>query len=86
MSKEIRKYIDTFKERITENLNISEDSTGFTMDDLNQTFDMGRSYRYNDLKRAFEAGRRMKWTDINQEEQEPYYYSFEQWFDETKSR
>lgn len=67
MSKEIREYIDTFKEKINENLNISDVSVRFTLDDL---------------KRAFEAGRRMSWTDINQEEQEPYYYTFEEWFDE----
>jgi hypothetical protein len=71
MGHEMREYIDTFKKRITENFNISEDSGSFS---------------FNDLKRAFEAGRRMSWTDINQEEQEPYYYSFEEWFDEIKSK
>jgi hypothetical protein len=24
----------------------------------------------------------MSWTDINQEEQEPYYYSFDEWYEE----
>ena len=73
MEHEMRKYIDTFKQKLTEseNLNISDVSGSFTLDDL---------------KRSFEAGRRMSWTDINQEEQEPYYYSFEEWLDEFNSR
>ncbi len=69
MSTEMRKYIDTFKQRLTEseNLNISDVRSSFTLDDL---------------KKAFESGRRMSWTDINQEEQEPYYYSFDEWYEE----
>ena len=34
-------------------------------------------YTLDDLRKAFEAGNKMVWTDINQEEKEPYYYSFE---------
>ncbi len=41
-----------------------------------------KTYTLDDLRKAFEAGNKMVWTDINQEEKEPYYYSFEQWFGE----
>lgn len=41
-----------------------------------------KTYTIDHLKKAFEAGNKMTWTDINQEEKEPYYHSFEQWFNE----
>lgn len=35
-----------------------------------------------DLKEAFKGGGKMSWTDINQETQEPYYYDFNEWFEQ----
>ena len=67
MRKEINKFKDFLKENSEEKLNISDVRSSFTLDDL---------------KKAFESGRRMSWTDINQEEQEPYYYSFDEWYEE----
>ena len=70
MSKEMRKYIDTFKQRLTEseNLNIS---------DVRRSF----SFTYDDLKTSFEEG----WKDYSnnwyggRDKGEP---QFDVWFDE----
>jgi len=37
-------------------------------------------FTLQDMKEAFEAGRKTSWTDINQEEKEPYYYDFFDWY------
>ena len=41
-----------------------------------------RSYSEEDLKEAFKGGGKMSWTDMNQETQEPYYYDFNEWFEQ----
>ena len=41
-----------------------------------------RMYSEEDLKEAFKGGGKMSWTDINQETQEPYYYDFNEWFEQ----
>jgi hypothetical protein len=45
-----------------------------------------RMYSEEDLKEAFKGGGRMSWTDINQETQEPYYYDFNEWFEQFKKK
>jgi len=45
-----------------------------------------RSYSEEDLKEAFKGGGKMSWTDISQETQEPYYYDFQEWFNEIKKK
>jgi hypothetical protein len=41
-----------------------------------------RSYNEEDLKEAFKGGGKMSWSDMNQETQEPYYYDFNEWFEQ----
>ena len=41
-----------------------------------------RMYSEEDLKEAFKGGGKMSWTDVNQETQEPYYYDFNEWFEQ----
>jgi hypothetical protein len=43
-----------------------------------------RMYSEEDLREAFKGGSKMCWTDINQETQEPYYYDFNEWFEQFK--
>ena len=43
-------------------------------------------YSEEDLREAFKGGGRMSWTDINQETQEPYYYDFNEWFEQFKKK
>jgi hypothetical protein len=43
-----------------------------------------KMYSEEDLKQAFKAGGKMSWTDIDQETQEPYYYDFNEWFEQFK--
>jgi len=43
-----------------------------------------RMYSEEDLLKAFKAGGKMSWTDIDQETQEPYYYDFNEWFEQFK--
>ena len=45
-----------------------------------------RMYSEEDLKEAFKGGGKMSWTDINQETQEPYYYDFNEWFEQFKNK
>jgi hypothetical protein len=45
-----------------------------------------RMYSEEDLKEAFKDGGKMSWTDINQETQEPYYYDFNEWFEQFKKK
>ena len=45
-----------------------------------------RMYSEEDLKEAFKGGGKMSWTDINQETQEPYYYDFNEWFEQFKKK
>jgi hypothetical protein len=45
-----------------------------------------RMYSEEDLREAFKGGGRMSWTDINQETQEPYYYDFNEWFEQFKKK
>jgi hypothetical protein len=47
---------------------------------------MERSYSEEDLREAFKGGGKMSWTDINQETQEPYYYDFNDWFEQFKKK
>ena len=43
-------------------------------------------YSEEDLREAFKGGGKMSWTDISQETQEPYYYDFEEWFEQFKKK
>jgi hypothetical protein len=45
-----------------------------------------RMYSEEDLREAFKGGGKMSWTDINQETQEPYYYDFNEWFEQFKKK
>jgi hypothetical protein len=45
-----------------------------------------RMYSEEDLREAFKAGGKMSWTDISQETQEPYYYDFNEWFEQFKKK
>ena len=45
-----------------------------------------RMYSEQDLREAFKGGGKMSWTDINQETQEPYYYDFNEWFEQFKKK
>jgi hypothetical protein len=38
------------------------------------------------MREAFKGGSKMCWTDINQETQEPYYYDFNEWFEQFKKK
>ena len=46
----------------------------------------GRMYSEEDLREAFKGGGKMSWTDLNQETQEPYYYDFNEWFEQFKKK
>ena len=39
-------------------------------------------YSEKDLEEAFKGGGKMSWSDMNQETQEPYYYDFNEWFEQ----
>lgn len=43
-------------------------------------------YSEEDLRESFKSGGKMSWTDINQETQEPYYYDFNEWFEQFKKK
>ena len=43
-----------------------------------------RMYSEEDMREAFKSGGKMSWTDISQETQEPYYYDFNEWFEQFK--
>jgi hypothetical protein len=45
-----------------------------------------RMYSEKDLREAFKGGGKMSWTDINQETQEPYYYDFNDWFEQFEKK
>lgn len=45
-----------------------------------------RMYSKEDLREAFEGGGKMSWADIIQETQEPYYYDFNNWFENFKNK
>ena len=45
-----------------------------------------RMYSEEDLRESFKSGGKMFWTDINQETQEPYYYDFNEWFEQFKKK
>lgn len=63
-----------------------------TDDAYNEGFENGKhwqqekSYSEEDLREAFKSGGKMSWTDINQETQEPYYYDFNEWFEQFKKK
>lgn len=42
------------------------------------------TYTKEDMRKSFEAGRKMCWSDIEQENLEPYYYDFNEWFENNK--
>ena len=41
-----------------------------------------RMFSEEDLREAFKGGGKMSWADMNQETQEPYYYDFNEWFEQ----
>ena len=45
-----------------------------------------RMYSEEDMREAFKGGSKMCWTDISQETQEPYYYDFNEWFEQFKKK
>jgi len=47
---------------------------------------MDRMYSEEDMREAFKGGSKMCWTDIKQETQEPYYYDFNEWYNQFKKK
>ena len=45
-----------------------------------------RMYSEEDMREAFKGGSKMCWTDIKQETQEPYYYDFNEWYNQFKKK
>ena len=45
-----------------------------------------KGYSEEDMRESFKGGSKMSWTDINQETQEPYYYDFNEWFEQFKKK